>query len=69
MTPGRLDARVVNRHLVALRKVLAFLHRHAGVSPESPRAGGSRRWAVDRSLQLCARNANVTHRTYRSFRH
>ena len=31
MTPGRPDRRVVDRHLVALRRALAALRWHAGV--------------------------------------
>ena len=57
MTPGRLDARVVDRHLIALRGTLGALRRHAGVSAESLGAEPDRRWAVERGLQLCAQNA------------
>lgn len=48
MTPGRTDPRVVDRHLAALRRTLAALRRHAGVSAPSLRADSDRRWAVDR---------------------
>ena len=57
MSPGRPDTRVVERHLIALRKALATLRRHAGASPASLGAGTERRWAVERGLQLCAQNA------------
>ena len=57
MTPGRPDRRVVDRHLVALRKALAGLRRHAGVSPAALRADSDRLWAIERGLQLCAQNA------------
>ena len=57
MTSGRPDARVVDRHLIALRKALATLRRHAGASPGSLTADAERRWAVERGLQLCAQNA------------
>ena len=57
MTPGHPDSRVVERHLIALRRTLAALRRHAGVSPGSLRADPDRRWAAERGLQLCAQNA------------
>ena len=43
MTPGRTDPDVVDRHLAALRRTLAALRRHAGVSPRSLRADSDRR--------------------------
>ena len=57
MTPGRVDRRVVDRHLAALRQALAGLRRHASVSPQSLRTDSDRRWVVERGLQLCAQNA------------
>ena len=57
MTPGRPDPHVVDRHLIALRRALAALRRHVGVSTESLGAEPDRRWAVERGLQLCAQNA------------
>lgn len=57
MTPGRPDRRVVDRHLAALRRALAALRRHAGVSPEALRLDSDRLWAIERGLQLCAQNA------------
>ena len=57
MSPGRPDARVVDRHLIALRKALVTLRRHVGAPPASLTADAERRWAVERGLQLCAQNA------------
>ena len=57
MNPGRPDVRVVDRHLIALRKALGTLRRHAGASPASLGSDAERRWAVERGLQLCAQNA------------
>ena len=57
MTTGRPDARVVDRHVIALRKALATLRRHAGASSVSLGADAERRWAIERGLQLCAQNA------------
>ncbi len=57
MTPGRPDRRVVDRHLAALRRALAGLRKHAGVSPEALRTDSDRLWAIERGLQLCAQNA------------
>ena len=55
--PDRPDRRVVERHLAALRRAAAALRRHAGASAAALRADSDRRWAVERGLQLCARNA------------
>jgi len=57
VTSGQPDGRVVDRHLIALRKALATLRGHAGVSSSSLAADAERRWAVERGLQLCAQNA------------
>ena len=57
MSPGRPDTRVVDRHLIALRKALAIVRRHAGASPAALAADAERRWAVERGLPLCAQNA------------
>ena len=57
MTPGRPDPHVVDRHLIALRKALGVLRQHAETSPVTLDANPSRRWAVERGLQLCAQNA------------
>ena len=57
MSPGHPDARVVDRHLLALRKALATLRRHTGATSDALGADAERRWAVERGLQLCAQNA------------
>ena len=57
MTPGRADRLVVDRHLAALRRALAGLRRHAGVSPATLLADLDRQWTIERGLQLCAQNA------------
>ena len=57
MTSGRPDARVIDRHLIAMRKALATLRRHAGASSASLGGDAERRWAIERGLQLCAQNA------------
>ena len=56
MTPGRADRRVVDRHLIALRRAIAALRRHARISVRSLRGDPDRRWAIERGLQLCAQN-------------
>ena len=57
MTSGRPDRRVVDRHVIALRKALATLRAQAGASSAALGADAQRRWAVERGLQLCAQNA------------
>lgn len=57
MTPGRVDRRVLDRHLISLRASVATLRRHAGASAGALRADADRRWAVERGLHLCAQNA------------
>ena len=57
MTPGLPDARVVDRHLIALRRTLVFLRRHEDISKELLGADTDRRLAIERGLQLCAQNA------------
>ena len=57
MTPGLPDPRVVDRHLIALRRTLAFLRRHSEVSVDVLDADVDRRLAIERGLQLCAQNA------------
>jgi uncharacterized protein YutE (UPF0331/DUF86 family) len=56
MSPGRPDAAVVRRHLVALDEILERLAGHAGRSVESLRSDVDERWAVERGLLLCAQN-------------
>jgi uncharacterized protein YutE (UPF0331/DUF86 family) len=57
MTPGRLDAAVVRRHLLALDQALQVLRHHQGRSVEELWANQEERWIVERGLQLCAQNA------------
>ena len=57
MTPGRLDAAVVRRHLLALDQALQVLRRHQGRGVEELAANREERWIVERGLQLCAQNA------------
>ncbi|MEA2599034.1 MAG: hypothetical protein QOF89_26 [Acidobacteriota bacterium] len=57
MTPGRLDAAVVRRHLLALDEALQVLRGHQGRSLEELISDPEERWIVERGLQLCAQNA------------
>lgn len=57
MTPGRLDATVVQRHLLALDEALQVLRGHQGRSLEELVSDPEERWIVERGLQLCAQNA------------
>lgn len=57
MTPGNVDRRIVDRHLLALRAAVHELQRHAGVTPNELRADTDRRWAIERGLQVCTQNA------------
>ncbi len=57
MTPGHLDRRVIDRHLIALREAVHDLQRHVGVTPDELRTDTDRRWAIERGLQVCAQNA------------
>ena len=57
MTPGRLDAAVVRRHLLALDEALQVLRHHQGRSVEDLVSNQEERWIVERGLQLCAQNA------------
>ena len=56
MSPGRLDARVVRRHLSALRGVLLNLRAHQGRSAAELATNADLRWIVERGLQLAAQN-------------
>jgi uncharacterized protein YutE (UPF0331/DUF86 family) len=56
MSPGRLDAATVRRHLLALDETLAQLARHAGRDIDALRADLDERWAVERGLQLCVQS-------------
>jgi uncharacterized protein YutE (UPF0331/DUF86 family) len=57
MTPGRLDAAVVRRHLLALDEALQVLRGHQGHAMEELASHHEERWIVERGLQLCAQNA------------
>jgi uncharacterized protein YutE (UPF0331/DUF86 family) len=57
MSPGRLDASVVRRHLLALEHALRQLTRHAGRPLDVLRTELDEAWTVERGLQLCAQNA------------
>ncbi len=57
MTPGRLDAAVVRRHLLALDEALQVLRAHRGRGMAELAADREERWIVERGLQLCAQNA------------
>jgi uncharacterized protein YutE (UPF0331/DUF86 family) len=56
MSPGRMDAALVRRHLLALDAALQNLRRHAG-RPVEALEDVDELWAVERGLQLCAQNA------------
>lgn len=57
MSPGRIDAALVRRHLLALDRALQNLRRHTGKTAGELAADPDERWAVERGLQLCAQNA------------
>ncbi len=57
MSPGRIDAAVVRRHLLALDEALQVLRSHQGRSLEELISDPEERWIVERGLQLCAQNA------------
>jgi uncharacterized protein YutE (UPF0331/DUF86 family) len=57
MTPGRLDATLVRRHLLALAEAQLVLGSHQGRSVEDLVSDPEERWIVERGLQLCAQNA------------
>lgn len=56
MSPGRPDAPVVRRHLLALDEALKVLRGHQGRSVEALVSNPEERWIVERGLQLCAQN-------------
>ncbi len=57
MNPGRLDAAVVRRHLLALDEALQILRGHQGRSLDELTSRPEERWIVERGLQLCSQNA------------
>jgi uncharacterized protein YutE (UPF0331/DUF86 family) len=56
MSPGKLDAAVVRRHLLALDRALQTLRGHQGRPLEALRSDPEERWIVERGLQLCTQN-------------
>jgi uncharacterized protein YutE (UPF0331/DUF86 family) len=57
VSPGRADAAVVRRHLLAIDRAVAHLSQHAGRPIALLRTDLDEAWAVERGLQLCAQNA------------
>jgi uncharacterized protein YutE (UPF0331/DUF86 family) len=57
VSPGRVDVETVRRHLAALDAALSHLRRHAGRPIATLRGDLDSLWAVERGLQICARNA------------
>lgn len=56
MSPLRLDAATVRRHLLALDQALTHLQPHVGGDVQHLQTDTSERWAVERGLQLCVQN-------------
>jgi uncharacterized protein YutE (UPF0331/DUF86 family) len=56
MSPGQIDGAVVRRHLIAIDEAVQELRRLREAAP-SLDADRSKRWAVERGLQLCAQNS------------
>lgn len=56
MSPGKPDAAVVRRHLLALDAAVQQLRRHAGRPISAFETDLDARWTVERGLQLCAQN-------------
>lgn len=57
MNPGKADATVLRRHLLALTTAVTRLRRYRERPLESLTADVENAWAVERGLQLCAQNA------------
>ena len=57
MTPGRPDRRVVQRRLIAVRRAVSVLRRHAGCTPQELNSDIERRWAIEHGLQVSAQAA------------
>jgi uncharacterized protein YutE (UPF0331/DUF86 family) len=57
VSPGRPDAAVVRRHLLALDAAVQRLRKHSGRSVSALLADPDAQWTVERGLQLCAQNA------------
>jgi uncharacterized protein YutE (UPF0331/DUF86 family) len=56
MSPGKTDAVVVRRHLLALDQALQTLREHQGRTLDALRSDRDECWAVERGLQLCTQN-------------
>jgi hypothetical protein len=52
MSPVRLDAATVRRHLLALDQALLHLQAHVGRDVKQLEQDISERWTVERGLQL-----------------
>ena len=57
MSPGRPDAALVRRHLLALQGAINNLRRHAGRPLAALTQDVDEAWAVEHGLQVCAQNA------------
>lgn len=56
MSPGKLDAAVVRRHLLALDQALQVLRKHQDRPVDELRSDREERWVVERGLQVCTQN-------------
>ncbi len=56
MSPGKIDDRVIRRHLLALHRAVVALEPHTGRPADLLREDSDERWTVERGLQLCAQN-------------
>ena len=57
MSPGKADAAVVRRHLLAIDAAVRRLRRHAGRPLSELADNTDTQWIVERGLLLCAQNA------------
>jgi uncharacterized protein YutE (UPF0331/DUF86 family) len=56
VSPGRIDATRLRRHLVALDEILSRLAPHAGRDARVLAENSDERWSVERGLQLCTQS-------------
>lgn len=56
MSPVRLDAETLRRHLLALDQALGHLQAHVGRDVQELEQNIAERWTVERGLQLCVQN-------------
>ena len=56
MSPGKADALVLRRHLLALADALNRLERHAGMNLDAYLADLDLQWAIERGLLVCTQN-------------